>query len=58
VVRLWDAASHQSLGDPPQGHSGNVNSISLSPDGAMLASASDDQTVRLWDTASRWAIRC
>ena len=29
-------------------HSGNVNSIAFSPDGTLLASASDDSTIKLW----------
>ncbi|ETO27233.1 G-protein beta WD-40 repeats containing protein [Reticulomyxa filosa] len=32
-----------------QGHSNNVNSVKFSPDNCKIVSASDDQTVRIWD---------
>ena len=33
-----------------KGHEGAVNSLAYSPDGLLIASGSDDCTVRIWDT--------
>jgi WD40 repeat protein len=50
-IRLWDVATGKEIG--LEGHQSWVGSIVFWPDGSKLASASADQTVRIWDVASR-----
>ena len=40
-----------------QGHSNSVFSVALSPDGALLATASVDSTAKLWSTATGACVR-
>ncbi|MFD8098384.1 toll/interleukin-1 receptor domain-containing protein [Nocardia fluminea] len=46
-VRLWDTATGQRLADFA-GHTGPVKTVAFTGDGTILASMSDDNTVRLW----------
>ena len=51
VIQLWITESGEEIGRL-EGHSGDVRSVTFSPDGDRLLSGATDSTVRLWEISS------
>ena len=49
TIQCWNSDTGQQIGHPWTGHTNYICSLSLSPDGSILASASYDKTVRFWN---------
>jgi WD40 repeat protein len=56
VVILWDTTSRQKIATL-KGHASAVTAVAFSPDGRKLLSGSSDQSVKLWDVASKGELR-
>lgn len=55
-VLLWNVATG-AAGPELAGHTGTVQNLAWSPDGRLLATPSNDKTVRVWDAATGKSIR-
>jgi len=51
TVKIWSAVTF-TYEQTIQGHTAGINDIDWAPDSKVLASASDDKTIRLWDLQS------
>ena len=51
-IRCWNSDTGEQIGRPWTGHTSAIRSLSLSPDGSILASASLDHTIRFWDATT------
>jgi WD40 repeat protein len=56
TIREWDTSSWTQVGDPWTGHTYKVNSISVHFSGTYAVSASNDNTVRLWQLSDKQTI--
>ena len=52
MIRCWNSDTGQQIGHPWTGHTHRISSLSLSPDGSIIASASNDETVRFWNATT------
>ncbi|KAG1796182.1 uncharacterized protein BJ212DRAFT_1582366 [Suillus subaureus] len=53
TVYEFDASTLETIGDSFQGHTSIISDLALSSDCVLLASASDDNTIKLWSFESR-----
>ncbi len=52
TARVWEVATGRELSRCEGGHTGYLTALAFSPDGARVATASDDGTARVWEAAT------
>lgn len=56
VAYAWDVNTGEEIGQL-RGHQSSIQGLSITPDGRWMASASSDDTVRIWDIPARAEMR-
>ncbi|KAG2071498.1 WD40 repeat-like protein [Suillus decipiens] len=56
TIREWDTSTWTQVGDPWTGHTEGITAIAVNFAGTMIASASHDNHVRLWQRSNRRTI--
>ena len=57
VIRLWNIASGEPLGELRGHEKGDINALAFNADGSILVSASNDKTVGIWNVKSHKLLR-
>jgi WD40 repeat protein len=56
TIREWDTLTRKQVGHPWEGHTKAIYAIAIHPAGTLVASASEDDHVRLWRLSDRQTI--
>lgn len=54
-LKVWDSQTGQNISNL-KGHQGNINTIKMSQDGTLAASAGTDRTIKVWDVRKQTCI--
>jgi len=56
AIREWDASTWKQVGDSWKGHTSWISAIAMNSAGTLVASASSDNSVRLWQLSHQQTI--